>query len=295
MTRAGEPDMRYFDYPRYRKKAPRKAKGGIQAKSRRGQIGETWWSRRFIALLESFRMGARLTRGRSYARRGQVMDLEVQPGLVTSKVQGTRRTPYAVRIAVEMLPDRDWQRVVDALASQAIFMAQLLSGEMPRDIEEVFVSCRLSLFPSSTRDLDTSCSCPDWANPCKHIAATYYLLAEAFDVDPFLIFEWRGRNKERLTAALRSMRSEGAARDDGVDVGPCAWEAAPIASSLATFWQAAPELSELRARPHVALIADGLLRQLGPAPVELHGRNIADLLAPAYEAMTAEAVRRAEE
>ena len=282
-------------WPRYTKKAPRKADRGIKAKSRRGQIGETWWSQRFIKLLESFRMGARLTRGRSYARRGQVMDLAVKSGCVTSKVQGTRRTPYHVRIGVTTLSDRDWRRVCDAMASQAIFMAQLLSGEMPRDIEEVFTSCDLSLFPASTRNLDTSCSCPDWANPCKHIAATYYILAETFDDEPFLIFAWRGRSKEQLTTTLRNLRSTTVEAEEGDQVAAYACDAVPLASCLATFWRASPELAKLHIHPRAAHVPDGILRQLGPAPMELGGSNLAELLVPAYEAMTVEAERRAEE
>jgi uncharacterized Zn finger protein len=84
------------------------------------------------------------------------------------------------------------------MASQAIFAAKLLSGEMPQNIEEAFAEAKVSLFPTSEQDLDTECSCPDWANPCKHIAAVYYLLAERFDEDPFLIFKLRGEPRKRL-------------------------------------------------------------------------------------------------
>lgn len=284
--------MSYF-YPTYTKKARRVAVGGIKARSRSGRIGETWWSQRFIGVLESFRMGARLTRGQSYARSGQVMDLVVKSGCVSSKVQGTRRTPYEVQIKVEPLPDQDWQRVCDALAARAILMAQLLSGEMPQDIEEVFAACKLSLFPTSTRALDTSCSCPDWANPCKHIAATYYILAEAFDRDPFLIFQWRGQGKEQLTATLRGMRS--VMDEQGEEPGVASRNTPPLASCLTTFWQASPALAELHIHPIAAHVADYILRQLGPVPAELRGSHIAELLVPIYEVMTVEAARRAEE
>ena len=149
----------------------------------------------------------RLSRGRSYARRGQVIDIDVAPGQVTSRVQGSRRTPYKVNIQLKPLSDRQWDKVLDALAEQAIFAAQLLNGEMPADIEEVFEAVQVPLFPASRGDLKTDCSCPDWANPCKHIAAVYYLLGERFDEDPFLLFELRGRSQEEIAAALRERRA----------------------------------------------------------------------------------------
>jgi uncharacterized Zn finger protein len=86
--------------------------------------------------------------------------------------------------------------------SRALFAAKLLVGEMPRDIDEALADCHLSLFPASPRDLTAICWCPDWENPCKHIAAAYYLLAEAFDDDPFLIFRWRGRTRDELLSRL---------------------------------------------------------------------------------------------
>src|SRR6185369_13834247 len=153
--------MGWDDFWHYKPTKRRTAKRGIKAKSQRGKIGETWWSGRFISILESFDIGARLSRGRSYARSGQVMDLEIKKGLVTAKVQGSRPKPYKVEIEIGPLPDKDWKRVEEAMAEQAIFMAKLLAGEMPREIEEAFAACKLTLFPSSSRDMATECSCPD--------------------------------------------------------------------------------------------------------------------------------------
>ena len=94
------------------------------------------------------------------------------------------------------------------MAEQAIFTAQLLAGEMPQDIEQAFEAAKVSLFPSRHDDLKTECSRPDYANPCKHVAATHYILGERFDEDPFLIFRLRGRTQEQVMAALRKRRSE---------------------------------------------------------------------------------------
>jgi len=177
---------------------PLPAKDGIAARSEHGAIGESWWSRRFVEALDAVADTSRLGRGRSYARKGQVMELRVEAGGVTSRVQGSRTTPYEVRIDLRPFTDEDWARVEEALAGEALFLAQLLAGEMPREVERAFEAAGLSLFPSSPDELTTACTCPDPVNPCKHVAATFYILAEAFDRDPFLVLAWRGRARDTL-------------------------------------------------------------------------------------------------
>src|SRR5215467_8461521 len=194
-------------YPRAR---PRRAAGGIKARSTRGSIGEQWWSRRFIDVLESLGLQSRLTRGRTYARAGQVLSLDIGTGHVTALVQGSRVKPYAVKLTVDPLTTRQWHRVEEALAGRAVFRARLLAGEMPAEIEQVFADCRTPLFPRSARDLTMSCSCPDWEVPCKHLAAVCYVLAEAFDADPFAMLAWRGKARDDLLAALRGKTAAGA-------------------------------------------------------------------------------------
>ncbi len=289
---------------------PLPVEGGIAARSKRGAIGETWWSQRFIALLESFGVGSRLQRGRNYARRGQVVELDVEPGIVIAKVQGSRYTPYRVRIRCKALSEQQWRRLEKAMASQALPLAQLLAGEMPRDIEDVFASCKLTLFPRSHDQLKASCTCPDWENPCKHIAAAYYILAERFDQDPFQIFAWRGREQDELLDHLRARRAgEGPARGPG-GVGrrsgtagtaatAAARPAAPesrgpaLLDELASFWHSRPGLADVHVNPLASEATDALLRQLGPAPVDVAGQNLVELLAPAYRALAERAERRA--
>ncbi|MGO8979990.1 MAG: SWIM zinc finger family protein [Streptosporangiaceae bacterium] len=199
---------------------PIRVDGGIRARSKRGAIGEQWWSRRFIEVLESFGLHGRLARGRSYARQGQVLGLEISAGYVTARVQGSRPAPYKVRLQVLPLTTAQWRTVQAALASRALFRAKLLAGEMPHEIEEVFADCGTPLFPRTARDLEMSCSCPDWGVPCKHLAAVCYVLAEAFDDDPFGILALRGRNREALLAALRRAPAGAAARAGPAQSGP---------------------------------------------------------------------------
>lgn len=268
----------------------RAARDGIKARSQRGDIGESWWSQRFIAAMKEVTDANRLSRGRSYARSGQVMDLKVQPGKVTAKVQGSRPEPYAVSIALKPFTDAQWAQAEAALAGEALFAAALLAGEMPRDVEQAFAAAGLSLFPNDPNELRTDCSCPDWANPCKHVAATYYILAEAFDTDPFLVLAWRGRPRERLLERLRELRGAAPAPDP---MAAAPGEPVEVPASTADFWRAGPELAELHFAPRAAPVADAILRELGPLPDAAGGQTAAAVLAEAYRLFTAAAERRA--
>lgn len=181
---------------------PREAKGGIKARSKRGAFAETWWGQRWLQVLESFNIGARLSRGRTYARKGQVLDLDIGYGEVSAKVQGSRRTPYKVNVALKPIADKDWKKLGKAVADDTWSAARLIAGEMPENLEDAFKAAGVPLFPAKLNDLKTSCSCPDWSNPCKHIAAVYYLLGEVFDSDPFLLFRLRGLSREEFVTHL---------------------------------------------------------------------------------------------
>jgi uncharacterized Zn finger protein len=270
---------------------PIRVEGGLVARSERGAIGSTWWSRRFVAVLESLSMGGRLTRGRTYARKGQVLELGVRPGVVTSTVQGSRPQPYQVSIGFAVLPEEAWQAVESALASQALYRAQLLAGELPGELEQLFADAGAPLFPASQRELSMRCTCPDVAVPCKHIAATFYLLAERFDDDPFELLLWRGRSRADLLADLAA----GAAPDAGGDVGPDAAEPrgalrvlvdlpdVDVRAALDRFWLPPVPLPP----PPATLDApvDLLVRQLPDPPPALGGRDTLEALARLYLAL----------
>ncbi len=206
----------------YTPSKPIKVEGGIKAKSKRGSIGDTWWSKRWVKVLESFGWSNRLERGRRYARGGQVLDFKLAPGKVTARVQGSVRKPYSVSIEIKPLTDEAWNRVIEEMSQKAIFAAKLLAGEMPQNIEEAFDAAGMSLFPESSKDIKTDCSCPDSANPCKHIAAVYYILAEEFDRDPFMLFQLRGRTKDEITVSLRKKRTAGTQSPTLPEVSPTA-------------------------------------------------------------------------
>ena len=256
---------RYWDDEWYEPSRPRPVKDGIKAKNVRGAFGTSWWAKRWIAVLETFGWGSRLTRGRSYARQGQVLNIDLQVGRVSSKVQGSRATPYRVKIEIPPLADAQWERAIDSMAEQAIFAAKLLAGEMPQNIEDAFTAAGVPLFPRSARDIITACSCPDPANPCKHIAAVYYLLGERFDEDPFLIFHLRGRTREQIVDALRARRAS--ATGDASDQPAAPVDPVPgLADLLGTFYQAGPELETVSVQVAAPEIEAGILRRLGAAP-----------------------------
>jgi uncharacterized Zn finger protein len=260
---------------------PRKVDGGIKARSRRGEIGQSWWSRRFLDVLESFGMGGRLLRGKNYARAGQVLTMNLSTSLVVAQVQGSRPEPYRVRIAVKAFTDREWLRIEEALAAQALFAAKLLAGEMPTDIEDVFTQLGLKLFPGTLRELSMDCSCPDWEVPCKHLAATCYLLAESFDADPFEILAWRGRGRTELLARLRRLRDGGHRPAAPIDAEP---DTAPLDEAIEDFWRCGPQ-PEQPIGEAPAPRPDALLDQLDPIGLTVDGRELADLLRPAYHAL----------
>ena len=272
-------------YPRYEPAPPRTVKNGIKTRSQRGAIGETWWSKRWIKVLESLGMGARLDRGRAYARRGQVVSIDIQTGLVKAKVQGTQARPYSIVIRLEPLSEEIWEKVTGAMAEQAIFAAKLLAGEMPQNIEEAFAAVKVSLFPVKGKDLITDCSCPDFANPCKHIAAVYYILAERFDEDPFLIFKLRGRTKEDIIRALREKRNlkmeSGPASETGAEAAEEKTEAS-LEASLAHFWEAGEALDSFVTDPALPEIEGALLKRRGRPPMAIGGTKTLARLLKAY-------------
>ncbi|MEU4679950.1 SWIM zinc finger family protein [Micromonospora sp. NPDC023737] len=294
----GTTNGRFADYGR-----PRKVAGGLRARSTRGAIGQSWWSRRFLEVLESFALGTRLTRGRSYARAGQVVRLDIAPGVVSAVVQGSRPRPYDVHIGLAPFPAELWNRIEAELAAQAFFSARLLAGDLPSELEELFASAGAPLFPAGIDELTQRCNCPDFAVPCKHLAATFYLLAEAFDADPFELLHWRGRSRTELLDRLRALRAtsdgavapasseedEATVATEPVDALPAGaaralatLPATPMAEATDRFWSPPVPLPDRP--PILATGPDLLLRQLGPPAPAIGGPGLLERLRRAYRA-----------
>jgi uncharacterized Zn finger protein len=279
---------RYDDFRYFPPSHPLAAKGGIKPQSKKGAFGESWWAGRWIAILESFQMGARLGRGRSYARRGQVLSITIDKGLAKASVQGSRPKPYDITIKIKTLSAAQWKKLAKIVSHQAIFAAKLLAGEMPKDIEKVFRDAHLSLFPEKLKELDTDCSCPDWANPCKHIAAVYYILGEEFDRDPFLIFKLRGMNRKEMVALLgdgsvkkgpRGTRGKSPTHETVEEV-PLPPE--PLPMDISSFWSGSSLADYSFGEVRVPPVPAALPKRLGSFPFWQGEQRFLEAIEPIY-------------
>jgi uncharacterized Zn finger protein len=194
-----------WDY--YERSSPITVKGGIKAQSKRGKFSLNWWGKRWIEAIESFDDSGRLSRGRSYASKGQVLSIDIDVQMISAKVQGSKPTPYKVTIEFERLSTIAWNQIIEALSRKAIYTARLLAGELPSEIEGIFREVNIKLLPSHYSDLKTDCNCPDLSNNSKHITAVLYLLGEEFDRDPFLLFKARGIEKDKFLNLLEKSSS----------------------------------------------------------------------------------------
>jgi uncharacterized Zn finger protein len=243
----------------------------MQPMARSGDLASSWWARRWLSTLDGFGWGGRLSRGRAFARGSRVLDVEVSPGFIRARVQDTPPRPYRVEMAVEPFTDAVWDRVIGALARQAIYTAKLLAGELPAEVVQLCDSAEAPLFPGHPADIVMKCSCPEWAVPCKHVAAVHYVLAAELDRDPFLLFRLRGRTREELTAALRTRRvsfgSAGAARAAALQEAAAeAPSSAPEDVPLDRFWEYDPEIDALHFEIHPPEVPGAIVRLLGPPP-----------------------------
>lgn len=255
------------------------------------QLGTTWWGHRWIEALErgSRDVVTRLGKGRAYARAGHVHDLQVRPGIVTATVTDDELETYAVSLRLETFDAHVWNSIITAMNAQALYAAQLLNGEMPREIDQLFHQCGKGLFPANSHDIDSDCSCDDWASPCRHVAATHYVLGEALDSDPFLLFTLRGRNKEQVLGTLDQLR--GGSHATALSVERTPKTAQPSARGVLLsqldarrYEHGATPLPVLRFQFDAVLAPGALVNSLGIPAVWEGGKSPHDLLAPVVQA-----------
>jgi uncharacterized Zn finger protein len=200
----------------------------------------TWWGQAWVTALEDSTLDAgRLSRGRTYARKGMVGPTTIAPGQVKAAVQGSRPRPYRASVHLPVLTDAQWDTLLDTIAARAGHLAALLDGEMPAELVDDARQAGVPLLPQPT-ELDPECSCPDWGYPCKHAAALCYAIAATIDDDPFVVFALRGRNREEVLAQLRARRTtkqETAARPAPTGI--------PAAAAYTHWAEHAPRLLEL--------------------------------------------------
>ena len=290
-------------WQRFPASKPLPVEDGIATTRQRGAMAEEWWSKRFVEVLNDYGLGARMQRGRRYARSGQLLSFDVHPGRLLAQVQGSRSTPYLVTVDAPVTSDIQWAEVDSALASRVKFAARLLVGEVLPELEDVFAAAGVALLPTRWSDLVARCSCPDPENPCKHIAAALYVFADRLDDNPWLLLEWRGRTRDQILGPLVSRARDARTPEDAASAEPRRHgpgdEVREAADEVAPWWPLDPtrvrsaagpgrqgsEVDQLLDvdppdPPHVVLV------RLDELEVEVGGSAVTELFFEAYRTVT---------
>ncbi|HXW11860.1 MAG TPA: SWIM zinc finger family protein [Nitrososphaeraceae archaeon] len=300
-----------WEYWEYQQSKPRRVKnGGIKARSKKGNIGSTWWSKKWLKILESYGSqwsSNRLKRGISYARMGQIINFEISKGSISASVQGSRPKPYKVIISVKMLENKQWKKAIESMSSQVIYAAKLLAGEMPENIEKAFIGSSSKLFPSKA-EFKAYCTCPDSANPCKHIAAVCYIIAEEFDRNPFMIFELRGKSREDILTSLRKARNGGGKqrcytkeepsshiyeKNEKSDNNSNTNDPKPLQNFVYSFWHAGKNYKLLDVSIEPSRVNAAVIKRLGEPSFWRLQKNFVDIMEDIYGKVSKIALKEA--
>ncbi|NET25526.1 SWIM zinc finger family protein [Okeania sp. SIO1I7] len=258
------------------------------------QSDKEWWTQQWIDLLNSYRFKKRLERARNYARQGNVLSLEFRDKEIISQVQGTAPEPYKQSLWLDTFSDEDWNYVIETMSQRAIFTAKLLAGEMPQNIEEVFAANGLRLFPFTLDDIHAKCDCPDKARVCKHIAAVYYILGDRFSDDPFLLFQLRGRTKEKILEVLRQKRGQSEEENSTIKEKITREKKPTSATQKYTnfeqFWEYKQQLDSSLVVITPPPSNETVLDVLGPLPLSTSADTIEDYFQKIYQNISQQAV-----
>ncbi len=270
---------------------PRRVRAGIKL-TVEAPGEKSWAAQRWARLLESAGEGQRLVEGMEYARLGQTKRMEVHRGVIEAVVQGRQVRAYSTQLRVAPFEHEQWQNVVETMAGQAVYAAKLLAGEVPANIEDVFVPLGLKLFPTEPMEVSPACTCGE-AGWCKHVCCVAAIFAERLARDPFLMFTLRGLDSEDLLERLRQRRATttAAAAHGAVPVyaaripGVSDLAAPPLEECIDRYWETGPELSEVDFPIEPPQVTHPLLRRLGPSPfpAETARFPLVGLLATCYE------------
>ncbi len=239
----------------YQLRNPLAVRGGIRAQhTSTGQL-RVWWNRRWVDMMEQFRLGPRLGRGRNYAEAGQVSELLIEEGHVNAIVQGAQKEPYSSEIRFKTLPPDAKAAVIDTLRMNPVLIARMLVGDLPLQIESILLKAGCPLFPERENDLKSRCSCPDWANPCKHLAAVYYLLGEEISKNPMLLLKIRGITRADIfnnTGRTAKLKAAGIRKK-------------PAPPEISFYGQTAEEINDFGEEEHAGTNAP-MIHRLGSLP-----------------------------
>lgn len=271
---------------------PKRVRNGIKLSSN-GPITEHSIAQRWFELVERTFSGQTIDLGMEYARQGQTIALDVEPGRIIAEVQGRKSKPNQITIDLATIDEPAWQRAITAMAEEAVYAAKLLAREFPSDLDALFNGINLELLPVNDDTMHPHCSC-GYTGACKHAAAVALLITERLSADPLLLFTLRGQPTGRLLERLqqaRAMHTHGVAAAHADPHIPGSQQVAPpLESQLDSYWRCGRELSDIREAPPGSHMPHALLRRLGPSPMK--GRfPMAGLLASIYDAVSEEAKR----
>lgn len=245
-------------------------------------FGRTWWGNAWVEAMEKVdRDTNRLPRGKRYARNGSVLEIHLEEGTVRALVQGTRPRPYKVSFKLKPFTPSEVSKTRLLVASNPAIATELSLGKLPRRMLDMLEGAGISLFPLSWKDLEARCSCPDWANPCKHLAAVYYLVANEIDKDPFIAFNLRGMSISDLreVAGMPPADGEGEALDEEIAFVPHGEaEVAPATAEWIDLDLSFPRLD-----------LDGVFSLLEDAPIFWEGGDFKRVLRDAYVSVAGKA------
>lgn len=276
----------------------RKVRGGVKLPAGEVAGPTAWAAQRWLRLTEMAGEGQRMVDGLDYARQGQTKRIDVRPGVIEAYVQGRADRPYVSSMKMSVITLEQWDRVVMAMSEGAMYSAKLLAGELPSNIEEVFIPLGLKLFPAELSDVEVNCTCSDFVAGtwCKHLCCTAYLLGHKLASEPFLMFSVRGLEAQDLLERLRQRRAvTGAA----LGATPVYQQRVPGVEGLsvpalqdmsAKFWDVPAELRNLDLPIEPPQVSHPLLRRLGPSPFPSAQFPLVGLLASCYESISSKAL-----
>jgi len=231
-------------------------------------FGKTWWGEQWLNSLSNIDYSNRLPRGSAYARNGSIAGISIADNMIKGKVQGSRPKPYEVTIIIPPFFEPEIKKLVRSISERPVLISRLLNRELDPELLNIAESNGLKVFPRQWTDFKMQCNCPDWAVPCKHLAAVIYQLSAEIDNNPFLVFqlhrvdlptELRKENihiENKGDASIPSLASLLAARKD--DGRKKSRGAAPEGHNNP---YAKPDLSSLPS------LTDALIQLLADAPV----------------------------
>lgn len=263
----------YWHYEKRR--APKAAPGAT-----RKNYGSTWWGKQWLQALADIDYSNRLPRGKTYANKGLAHDLELQGNTITAKVTGTQSQPYRVQITVPAFDPDTRERLVRLVTENPLFLSKLLNRELPPELNEACLAENIHVFPRRWDDLRGACSCPDWAVPCKHMAAVLYLVANEIDKNPFVVFDLHGFD---LVAALQESGYTEAAGESVSIPALSQWQQ-PVTEADPVFTLDEERLTALDFST-LPDCRDNLIRLLSEKPVFFPEGDLKKILAAAYKSI----------